>query len=75
MKNSRSAAVEDGYGGDEEHSETFCGSCNGIYNSNEFWIACDICERWFHGKCVRMTPAKADQIKQYKCPDCSKKSR
>ena len=75
IKNSRSTAVEDGYEDDEEHSETLCGTCSGLYNSNEFWIGCDICERWFHGKCVRITPAKADQIKQYKCPDCSKKSR
>ncbi|KAF8731818.1 hypothetical protein HU200_015757 [Digitaria exilis] len=74
MKNSRSAAVEDGFEDDEEHSETLCGTCSGLYNSNEFWIGCDICERWFHGKCVRITPAKAEQIKQYKCPDCSKKS-
>ncbi|CAL5066303.1 unnamed protein product [Urochloa decumbens] len=75
MKNSRSAVVEDGLEDDEEHSETLCGTCSGLYNSNEFWIGCDSCERWFHGKCVRITPAKADQIKQYKCPDCSKKSR
>lgn len=74
IKNSRSAAVEDGHEDDEEHSETLCGTCSGLYNSNEFWIGCDICERWFHGKCVRITPAKAEQIKQYKCPDCSKKS-
>ncbi|CAN6222805.1 unnamed protein product, partial [Urochloa humidicola] len=75
MKNSRLAVVEDGYEDDEEHSETLCGTCSGLYNSNEFWIGCDSCERWYHGKCVRITPAKADQIKQYKCPDCSKKSR
>ncbi|CAL5079370.1 unnamed protein product [Urochloa decumbens] len=75
MKNSRSAVVEDGLEDDEEHSETLCGTCSGLYSLNEFWIGCDSCERWFHGKCVRITPAKADQIKQYKCPDCSKKSR
>jgi hypothetical protein len=31
------------------------------------------CERWFHGKCVRITPAKAEHIKHYKCPDCNSK--
>ncbi|CAL0328286.1 unnamed protein product [Lupinus luteus] len=57
---------------EDEHSETPCGSCGGkYYKTNEFWIACDICERWFHGKCVKMTPAKADSIKHYKCPTCS----
>ncbi|KAF3667493.1 PHD finger protein ALFIN-LIKE 2 [Capsicum annuum] len=34
---------------EEEHGETLCGRCDGNYNANEFWIGCDICERWFHG--------------------------
>ncbi|OAY70262.1 PHD finger protein ALFIN-LIKE 2 [Ananas comosus] len=72
-KNS-SRAVNEGYGeDDEEHNETLCGSCGGNYNSNEFWIGCDICERWYHGKCVKITPAKAETIQQYKCPSCSSK--
>ncbi|KAL5721035.1 phytoene dehydrogenase AL-1 [Ranunculus cassubicifolius] len=56
---------------DDEHSETLCGSCGGIYNANEFWICCDVCERWFHGKCVKITPAKAENMPHYKCPACS----
>ncbi|XP_031264255.1 PHD finger protein ALFIN-LIKE 1-like [Pistacia vera] len=61
---------------DDEHNETFCGSCGSSYNSDEFWIGCDICERWYHGKCVKITPAKAESIKQYKCPSCcTKKGR
>ncbi|GMP69424.1 hypothetical protein CsSME_00028693 [Camellia sinensis var. sinensis] len=61
---------------EDEHGETLCGSCGGNYSGDEFWIGCDICERWFHGKCVKITPAKAENIKQYKCPSCStKKSR
>ncbi|KAF8397283.1 hypothetical protein HHK36_016196 [Tetracentron sinense] len=69
---SNSKLPDEGYGEDEdEHSETLCGSCGGNYNGDEFWIGCDICERWFHGKCVKITPAKAETIKQYKCPSCS----
>eukprot|EP00897_Mesotaenium_endlicherianum_P007717 jgi/Mesen1/6974/ME000361S06124 len=60
---------------DEEHGDTFCGICGGPYASNEFWIGCDICEKWYHGKCVKITPAKAEHIQQYKCPSCSKRSR
>ncbi|CAN6721740.1 unnamed protein product [Malus baccata var. baccata] len=56
---------------EDEHSETLCGSCGGNYSANEFWIGCDICERWYHGKCVKVTPAKAEYIQQYKCPSCS----
>ncbi|MQL74976.1 hypothetical protein Taro_007341 [Colocasia esculenta] len=58
---------------EEEHGETLCGACGENYASDEFWICCDICERWFHGKCVKITPAKAEHIKQYKCPSCSNK--
>ncbi|KAM7266011.1 hypothetical protein ACFE04_003694 [Oxalis oulophora] len=59
---------------DEEQGAT-CGACgtgdtNGV---DEFWICCDLCERWFHGKCVKITPAKAEHIKHYKCPGCSNK--
>ncbi|KAI8540105.1 hypothetical protein RHMOL_Rhmol09G0236300 [Rhododendron molle] len=58
---------------EDEHGETLCGSCGGNYSADEFWIGCDICEKWFHGKCVKITPAKAENIKQYKCPSCSTK--
>lgn len=58
---------------DEEQGETLCGACGENYSSDEFWICCDICERWFHGKCVKITPARAEHIKQYKCPSCSNK--
>lgn len=62
---------------DDEHADALCGACGANYGSGEFWICCDACEKWFHGKCVKITPAKAEHIKQYKCPSCSsnKKSR
>ena len=66
----------EGYDEDDgDHSETLCGTCGGIYSADEFWIGCDICEKWYHGKCVKITPAKAESIKQYKCPSCSKRPR
>ncbi|KAK4253274.1 hypothetical protein QN277_010598 [Acacia crassicarpa] len=55
----------------EDHSESICGGCGGNNESDEFWIACDSCEKWFHGKCVIITPAMADSIDQYECPSCS----
>ncbi|GMI94979.1 alfin-like 5 [Hibiscus trionum] len=60
---------------DEEHGETLCGACGENYAGDEFWICCDICEKWFHGKCVKITPARAEHIKQYKCPSCSGNKR
>ncbi|XP_028752062.1 PHD finger protein ALFIN-LIKE 3-like isoform X2 [Neltuma alba] len=58
---------------DDEHGDTLCGACGENYGTDEFWICCDICEKWFHGKCVKITPARAEHIKQYKCPSCSNK--
>ncbi|CAI0473297.1 unnamed protein product [Linum tenue] len=58
---------------DDEHGDTLCGACGDNYAADEFWICCDICEKWFHGKCVKITPARAEHIKQYKCPSCSNK--
>ncbi|KAK8933457.1 PHD finger protein ALFIN-LIKE 8 [Platanthera zijinensis] len=70
--------VDDGSGeedeeDEDEHGSTLCGACGDNYANDEFWICCDVCERWFHGKCVRITPARAEHIKQYKCPACSNK--
>lgn len=59
--------------GEDEHKDALCGACGMNNTSDQFWICCDICERWFHGKCVKITPAKAEHIKQYKCPGCSNK--
>ncbi|XP_062186237.1 PHD finger protein ALFIN-LIKE 7-like [Phragmites australis] len=56
-----------------EEQAYLCGSCGERYANGEFWICCDVCETWFHGDCVRITPAKAEHIKQYKCPGCSNK--
>ncbi|XP_058089947.1 PHD finger protein ALFIN-LIKE 4-like isoform X2 [Magnolia sinica] len=73
---SKTPPKEDEDSRDEEEEEqglTLCGACGENYANDEFWICCDICERWFHGKCVKITPARAEHIKQYKCPACSNK--
>nr|DAD38798.1 TPA_asm: hypothetical protein HUJ06_013120 [Nelumbo nucifera] len=64
---------ESGEEEDDEQGATLCGACGDNYANDEFWICCDVCERWFHGKCVKITPARAEHIKQYKCPACSNK--
>ncbi|CAA6661824.1 unnamed protein product [Spirodela intermedia] len=77
VKNGDLKPGEEGRGGEEEdeHSETLCGICGSNYSADEFWIGCDVCEKWYHGKCVKITPAKADSIKHYKCPHCSSSSK
>ncbi|KAL3500790.1 hypothetical protein ACH5RR_039883 [Cinchona calisaya] len=37
---------------DEDHGDTLCGACGENYGADEFWIFCNICEKWFHGKCA-----------------------
>ncbi|CAM8970530.1 unnamed protein product [Rhodiola kirilowii] len=60
---------------EDDEENTLCGKCNENYSTDEFWIWCEMCTTWFHGKCVRITQAKAANIKHYKCPSCSKKPR
>ncbi|XP_051148601.1 PHD finger protein ALFIN-LIKE 4-like [Andrographis paniculata] len=60
-------------GEEYENGETLCGICGEKYASDEFWICCDLCERWLHGKCVKITPARAEHINVFKCPLCSNK--
>ncbi|KAH9608824.1 hypothetical protein KSS87_014296 [Heliosperma pusillum] len=64
---------EEGDEDEEDPGDTICGACGEIYASSEFWICCDICEVWYHGTCVKITPARAQHIKQYKCPSCTNK--
>lgn len=37
-----------------------------------FYICCDKCQDWFHGKCVGILPSEADFIDEYVCPNCQK---
>lgn len=37
-------------------------------------IACDVCNEWYHGRCVRITAVEARKIKTYVCPPCTQKT-
>lgn len=37
-------------------------------------IACDVCNEWYHGRCVRVTALEARKIKLYVCPSCQQKT-
>lgn len=64
-------------GGGEDQAMSKCAGCEEIYSANDghLWIGCDHCQRWFHGKCVRVTTEMADRIENYMCPSCSYKAR
>lgn len=42
-------------------------------------ICCDLCEDWFHGKCVNITKSQGNQMesegKDWTCPNCIKKKQ
>ena len=33
-------------------------------------ISCDVCEDWYHLRCVGMTQTAAKSMKKYTCPVC-----
>ncbi|KAJ8917400.1 hypothetical protein NQ315_002424 [Exocentrus adspersus] len=39
-------------------------------DSSRFMIACDACEEWYHGDCIRISEKEAKLIKQYFCVRC-----
>ncbi|CAH1978378.1 unnamed protein product [Acanthoscelides obtectus] len=39
-------------------------------DSSRFMIACDACEEWYHGDCIRISEKEAKNIKQYYCIRC-----
>jgi hypothetical protein len=60
---------------ENDHEVTyFCGTCSAPYHANAFWICCDICDQWFHGKGVNITASEAKHLKEFKCPDCIQRS-
>ncbi|BBM99737.1 PHD finger protein ALFIN-LIKE [Marchantia polymorpha subsp. ruderalis] len=59
----------------DDRDGTVCEICRAgnVGDSVTHWVACDCCEKWFHCKCVKITPAKAQHLKLYKCPTCASK--
>ncbi|KAI4973903.1 hypothetical protein ZWY2020_041684 [Hordeum vulgare] len=56
--------------GKDHEATDFCGVCSAPYHANAFWICCDICDQWFHGKCVNITASESKHLKVFKCRDC-----
>ena len=45
---------------DVQDGQVYC-MCRGI-DDGSFMIACDVCEEWFHGKCVGVTEEQGEEI-------------
>lgn len=39
-----------------------------------FYIQCDKCEDWFHGRCVGVLQVESESIGDYSCPQCEPQS-
>ncbi|KAG0198649.1 JmjC domain-containing histone demethylation protein 1 [Mortierella sp. GBA30] len=38
------------------------------------WICCDVCETWYHVRCLKMSPEEFEVIDSYHCADCAPKA-
>lgn len=48
--------------------------CQQPYDNSQFYICCDSCQDWFHGRCVGILQSEADNIDEYVCPRCQNNS-
>ncbi|KAB7494155.1 Nucleosome-remodeling factor subunit [Armadillidium nasatum] len=51
------------------NKDLFC-FCRQPYDETQFYICCEKCEDWYHGKCIGIMQAEADDIDDYICPKC-----
>ncbi|GAB6020776.1 hypothetical protein CHUAL_003435 [Chamberlinius hualienensis] len=49
--------------------ELYC-LCRQPYDESQFYICCDRCQDWFHGRCVGILQSEGDTIEEYICPNC-----
>lgn len=59
----------------ENTSEELYCLCRTPYDENQFYIGCDRCQDWFHGRCVGISKTEADSIDMYICPNCQQKEQ
>ena len=60
-------------GCDRQRSEStrqlYC-LCRQPYDESLFYICCDRCQDWMHGRCVGVVQIESDSIDEYVCPRC-----
>nr|XP_023507963.1 nucleosome-remodeling factor subunit BPTF isoform X13 [Equus caballus] len=44
--------------------------CKTPYDESKFYIGCDRCQNWYHGRCVGILQSEAELIDEYVCPQC-----
>lgn len=61
--------------GSENDDDSHCYLCGKHYNEEEEWIMCDICQKWFHRKCAKLSNKKrweyfSSENVDFKCQQC-----
>ncbi|CAC5424118.1 BPTF [Mytilus coruscus] len=54
--------------------ELYC-LCKTPYDESQFYIGCDRCQDWFHGKCVGISEKEASSLDVYLCPKCKQQDK
>ncbi|VIO94057.1 PHD-finger family protein [Brugia malayi] len=49
--------------------------CNQPYDPKKFYVGCDLCYQWFHGKCVGISERKSKKMTSWLCADCAKEQK
>jgi len=58
----------------KESEQIYC-LCRQPYDDSQFYIGCENCEDWFHGRCIGVLQAEAESIEEYICPKCDPNSK
>uniref|UniRef100_A0A672IHR1 Bromodomain PHD finger transcription factor n=1 Tax=Salarias fasciatus TaxID=181472 RepID=A0A672IHR1_SALFA len=56
--------------GQESSTEELYCICRTPYDESQFYIGCDRCQNWYHGRCVGILQSEANHIDEYVCPQC-----
>ncbi|KAK5982271.1 hypothetical protein GCK32_005075 [Trichostrongylus colubriformis] len=48
--------------------------CRATYDPTRFYVACEMCYRWFHGDCVDVSEESAKEMDGWTCRDCKRET-
>jgi hypothetical protein len=51
-------------------AQLYKGCPGGNPGATDFMIACDNCQRWFHGRCIKLRKKKSQKLDKYYCGSC-----
>uniref|UniRef100_A0A8R1XQ58 PHD-type domain-containing protein n=1 Tax=Onchocerca volvulus TaxID=6282 RepID=A0A8R1XQ58_ONCVO len=49
--------------------------CNQPYDPKKFYVGCDLCYRWFHGKCIGISERKSRKMTNWICENCAEEQK